>query len=127
MIGDKTASRTAGSGCERNRKQWCECTCTPYKQNTNGTKQCKAINTYSVTGNDVGNVNSYSYLRHEFEEAKSLGKPIIIVYNSFYNKASWLPSYMSDYEENAHPFWKYNALGYKVGDYQYIKAVLGYE
>ena len=127
VIGDKTASRTAGSGCERNRKQWCECTCTPYKQNTNGTKQCKAINTYSVTGNDVGNVNSYSYLRHEFEEAKRLGKPIIIVYNSFYNKASWLPSYMSDYEENAHPFWKYNALGYKVGDYQYIKAVLGYE
>lgn len=127
VIGDKTASRTAGSGCERNRKQWYECTCTPYKQNTNGTKQCKAINTYSVTGNDVGNVNSYSYLRHEFEEAKSLGKPIIIVYNSFYNKASWLPSYMSDYEEDAHPFWKYNALGYKVGDYQYIKAALGYE
>ena len=127
VIGDKTASRTAGSGCERNKKQWYECTCTPYKQNINGTKQCKAINTYSVTGNDVGNVNSYSYLRHEFEEAKSLGKPIIIVYNSFYNKASWLPSYMSDYEEDAHPFWKYNALGYKVGDYQYIKAALGYE
>ena len=34
---------------------------------------------------------------------------------------------MSDYEEDAHPFWKKNAFGVKVGDYQYIKKALGYE
>ena len=127
IIGDKTASRTAGSGCQRNVKQWYECTCTPYKQNNNGAKQCKAINTYTSTSDDVGNVNSYSYLRHEFEEAKKLGKPIIIVYNSLYNKDSWLPSYMRGYEDDAHPFWKHNTLGDIVGDYQFIKAALGYE
>lgn len=127
VIGDKTASRTAGSGCQRNSKQWYECTCTPYKQNVNGAKQCKAINTYAANGDDVGNVNTYSYLRHEFEQAKKRGKTIIIVYNSVYNKSSWLPSYMSDYEDDAHPFWKYNAYGDKVGDYQYIKAALGYD
>ena len=64
VIGDKTSSRTAGSGCQRNSKQWYECTCTPYKQNVNGAKQCKAINTYAANGDDVGNVNTYSYLRH---------------------------------------------------------------
>jgi hypothetical protein len=34
---------------------------------------------------------------------------------------------MSEYEEVAHPFWKKNDAGKKVGDYQYIKKALGYE
>ena len=34
VIGDKTASRTAGSGCERNKKTQYECTCTPYNSLT---------------------------------------------------------------------------------------------
>ena len=107
IIGDKTASRTAGSGCQRNFKHWHECTCTPYKQNVNGAKMCKVYDTIGA-GENVGSINSYSYLRHEFEQAKKRKKPIIIVYNSFYNKSSWLPSYMTDYEDDAQPFWIYN-------------------
>ena len=38
IIGDKTALRTAGSGCQRNHKEWYNCVCTPYKQNANGSK-----------------------------------------------------------------------------------------
>ncbi len=43
IVGDKTASRTAGSGCERAVKTQYECTCTPYKQNTNGKKHVKFL------------------------------------------------------------------------------------
>ena len=35
-------------------------------------------------------------------------------------------SYMKGYEDKAHPFWKYNANYEKVGDYEYIKEVLGF-
>jgi len=34
---------------------------------------------------------------------------------------------MSNYESEAQPFWKKNANGEKVGNYEYIKQVLGYE
>ena len=34
---------------------------------------------------------------------------------------------MKGYEQQAHPFWKRNVLGEKVGDYQYIKEALGYQ
>ena len=126
VVGDKTASRTAGSGCERNKKQRWECYCTPYKQNKNGSKECKVYSTSTPAADgDVGNINSYSYLRHEFEQAKKKDKPIIILYNSSICKPSWLPSYMNGYEDDAHPFWKYEN-GKKVGDYEYIKEVLGF-
>ena len=126
VVGDKTASRTAGSGCERNNKEWWQCTCTPYKQNKNGVKNCKVYSTSTPAADgDVGNINSFSYLRHEFEQAKKKGKPIIIVYNSTRHESSWLPSYMNGYEDDAHPFWKYEN-GKKVGDYEYIKGVLGF-
>ena len=36
VIGDKTASRTAGSSCMRHKLPQYQCTCTPYKHNTNG-------------------------------------------------------------------------------------------
>ena len=39
----------------------------------------------------------------------------------------WLPSYMNGYEQDVHPFWKKNDNGEKVGDYEYIKEVLGFE
>ena len=127
VVGDKTASRTAGSGCERNNKEWWQCTCTPYKKNKNGAKKCKVHSTSSPAADeDVGNINSFSYLRHEFEQAKKKDKPIIIVYNSTRHESSWLPSYMNGYEDDAHPFWKYNANYEKVGDYDYIKEVLGF-
>lgn len=125
VVGDMTKYRTAGNGCERNNKEWWQCYCTPYKQNTNGQKLCK----YSIKNTDwwnVSNINSYSYLRHEFEQAKKKGKPIIIVYNSTRHELSWLPSYMKGYEDKAHPFWKYNDNYEKVGDYVYIKEVLGF-
>ncbi len=128
IVGDKTASRTAGSSCKRNEDGE-GCDCTPYKQNKNGTSTCKIKGgTHTPAADeDLGKINTFSYLEHEFRQAKRKKKTIIIVYNSFYNKSSWLPSYMSEYKDDAHPFWTYNASGDKVGDYQYIKAALGYE
>lgn len=127
VIGDKTASRTAGSGCERNKKNQWECYCTPYKQNTNGTKQCKVYSTSPASGNNVGSINTYSYLRHEFEQAVKSGTNIVIVYNSLNKQPRWLPSYMSDYEDEAQPFWIRNTWGGKSGNYDFIKKALGYE
>ena len=127
VVGDKTASRTAGSGCERNSKEWWQCYCTPYKQNTKGIKLCKVVSASTPGENeDCGNINGYSYLRHEFEQAKKRKNTIIIVYNSTRKETSWLPSYMKGYEDYAKPFWKYDAYGRKVGDYAYIKEVLGF-
>lgn len=127
VVGDMTKSRTAGSGCERATKDQCQCFCTPYKKNVNGTKACKVSNTSSPgEDDDFGNINGYSYLRHEFEQAKKKKKAIIIVYNSLRKETSWLPSYMNGYENYAKPFWKYDTYGRKVGDYSYIKEVLGF-
>ena len=75
----------------------------------------------------MGSINSYSYIRHEFEQAKKRGKKILVLYNSIYKQPKWLPSYMSDYEDVAFPFWTTNAFGDRVGNYQYIKRALGYE
>ena len=128
VVGNKTASRTAGSACERCSKNQNECKCTPYKANPSRQKPCKVRNTISTGPNDnYGCINSCSYLRHEFEQAKKKGKNIIIVYNSFYKQVNWLPDYMQGYENNAHPFWKYDASGKKVGNYVHIKKALGYE
>lgn len=58
---------------------------------------------------------------------KSVKKTIIIIYNSLRKEANWLPSYMKDYETSAEPFWSKNIYGEKVGNYMYIKKVLGYD
>lgn len=126
VVGDRTKYRTAGSNCDRNNKKWYECYCTPYKQNINGKKLCKWTSTSPASDGNVGNINTYSYLRHEFEQAKIKGKPIIIVYNSTRYESSWLPSYMKDYEDNAVPFWLKDTYGNKVGNYSYIKEALGF-
>lgn len=127
VVGDMTGSRTAGSGCERATKGQGQCFCTPYKQNVNGIKTCKIFSTFTPSEDgDVGNINGYSYLRHEFEQAKKKKKTIIIVYNSIRKETNWLPSYMNGYENYAKPFWKYDDYGRKVGDYSYIKEVLGF-
>ena len=69
VVGNKTASRTAGCACERSYKSQNECTCTPYKSNAKGQKPCKITGTITPgANNDVGNINSYSYLRQEFEQ-----------------------------------------------------------
>lgn len=120
VVGDKTASRTAGSSCSRKESN----SCTPYKQNANGSKMCKFTSTTSA-GDDVGNINSYSYLRHEFEQAKKREKSIIVLYNSLYKQSNWLPSYMKNYESDAIPFWT-NSSDEKNGDYVSIKKALGY-
>lgn len=126
VVGDMTGSRLAGSGCERAKKDQDQCTCTPYMKNANGAKTCKVVRTSETSADgDCGNINGYSYLRHEFEQAKKKKKTIIIVYNSTRKESAWLPAYMNGYEEYAKPFWKYNASGNKVGDYAYIKEVLG--
>lgn len=125
IVGDKTSQRTAGSACERNQKEFYNSNCTPYKQNKNGRKRCKVYNITS-DNDDVGNINGYSYLRHEFEQAKKKNKTIIIVYNSMRKEINWLPTYMYGYEACSYPFWKYDANGNKFGDYNYIKEALGY-
>lgn len=128
VIGDKTALRTSGSSCSRARKDQINCSCTPYKQNTNGLKDCKIPFTSTPGLNDdFGNINAYSYLQHEFEQAKKRNKTIIVVYNSTRKEIEWLPSYMSSYDSIAVPFWKIDERGMKVGNYIYIKKALGYE
>ena len=123
IVGDKTTERTAGSSCERNSQF--ACSCTPYKQNTNGTKQCKVLATTTPGENDdVGNINSYSYLKHEFMQAIKKKKQIIIFYNSTRKETNWLPSYMKDYESIAVPFWITNQTGNRIGNYQYLKEAL---
>ncbi|MBR4022303.1 MAG: TIR domain-containing protein [Ruminococcus sp.] len=127
VIGDKTKERTAGSSCQRSNKAWNECSCTPYKQNANGAKICKAYNTSDADNKNVENINTYSYIRHEFEQAQKSNKEIIVVYNSLRNEVHWLPVYMKEYESVAQPFWIIDSNGNKVGDYSYIKEALGYE
>lgn len=127
IVGDKTASRKAGNSCSRATNNQINCRCTPYKQNVNGSKTCKVVQAIPASAEgDVGNINAYSYIQHEFEQAKKRKKPIIVVYNSLRKESNWLPSYMKDYESDAQPFWTKNCRGEKVGDYTYIKQVLGY-
>ena len=127
VVGDKTALRTAGSACRRASNDHMFCNCTPYKQNTNGTKPCKVYFTSTPDENDdVGYINSFSYLKHEFKQAEKRNKKIIVVYNSLRKESEWLPSYMKNYENSARPFWIQNLWGEKVGDYSYIKEVLGF-
>lgn len=81
---------------------------------------------FSGENDDVGCINSYSYLKHEFKQAEKKNKTIIVVYNSLRRESDWLPSYMKNYEDSARPFWTTNYRGDKVGDYSYIKEVLGF-
>lgn len=125
VVGDKTKDRTSGSTCKRMTTSYLSCSCTPYKQNVNGLKMCKYASTRSVGENeDVGMINSYSYLRHEFEQADKKKKRIIIVYNSKNKQETWLPNYMLKYANLAFPFWTENAWGARVGNYQLIKNLL---
>lgn len=128
VVGDKTAIRTAGNTCRR-MTDGALCSCTPYKQNASGSTICKVYGQPTTPGpnDDYGEINSLSYLEHEFRQAQKKRKKIIIVYNSLHKQSNWLPSYMKGHENDAHPFWKYNALGHKVGDYSYIKTALGYD
>lgn len=128
IVGDKSGSRTAGSNCSRVHNDQAVCSCTPYKQNANGTKTCKVYSTSSVgADDDVGEINAYSHLRHEFEQAKKRKRKIIIVYNSLTKQPHWLPSYMQGYDTIAQPFWTRDYWGNKVGNYSFIKKELGYE
>jgi hypothetical protein len=128
IIGDKTANRSAGSACRR-INEGAGCPCTPYKQNANGSTVCKILGPTSTPGadEDLGMINAYSYLKHEFKQAVKKDKEIIILYNSMNKQPGWLPDYMAAYVDYAHPFWTYNANWERVGDYTYIKQVLGYE
>lgn len=126
VIGDKTALRTSGSGCPRITQGQASSTCTPYRKNAGGVKPCEIITRPSTDAPDVSKVNNYSYIRHEFEQARKQGKKIIVVYNSLYRKASWLPSYMKGYESSAVPFWVMNENNNKVGNYAFIKRELGF-
>lgn len=79
VVGDKTGSRTAGSGCERAFKDQSQCTCTPYKQNAAGAKKCKVFSTSTpAEDGDFGNINKLSYLQHEFEQARKKKKQSLL-------------------------------------------------
>lgn len=127
VVGDKTANRTAGAACCRSYLGQVYCTCTPYKANRNGSKPCRVVSTNHSLNGDVGNINTYSYLQHEFEQAKKKNKEIIILYNSTRNETAWLPSYMKGYEDKAMPFWMYNSEWKRVGNYSIIKNALGFD
>jgi len=125
IVGDKTASRTAGSACKRMDGQ---CFCTPYKENIFGIRNCKYDTVeWADPNGDIGYINSWSYIEHEFRQAVRSGKKIIIFYNSTRKESNWLPNYMSEYEDIAMPFWTINQNGYRIGNYQLIKKALGYE
>lgn len=127
VVGDKTAIRTAGAACYRSLLEQKDSSCTPYKNNRNGSKPCRVTSTSPSLNGDVGSINSYSYLRHEFEQAKKKNKEIIILYNSTRNETAWLPSYMKGYEDKAKPFWTYNSEKKKIGNYAIIKNALGFD
>ena len=125
IVGNKTKYRKSGSQCGLINRTY---HCTPYKYNVNGSKICNHSSYQSFYQKDVDEVNDNSYLQHEFEQAKYKNKKIVIFYNSTRYESDWLPSYMHGYENCAVPFWKINSYyGYKVGDYETIKRVLGYE
>lgn len=127
IVGDKTASRTAGCACDRLKTECFACYCTPYKENAKGRVPCKALFVrYPGENEDLGEINSYSYLKHEFLQAKRKNKKIVVLYNSLNKQSSWLPSYMADYELSAKPFWVLDENGNRIGDYAYIKEALGF-
>lgn len=121
IIGDKTKNRTAGSTCSGPGSF-----CTPYKQNRNGISFCKFLSTSPATV-DVGNVNNYSFIEHEYRQAIFKNKQIYIFYNSLNNMCSWLPNYMDNSCFSAYPFWIYNSSMEKYGNYQLVKSLLGYD
>lgn len=128
VVGNKTADRVAGSECFRASMEQFQCNCTPYKQNANGKKSCKVSSTFTPSDTeDIGNINSFSYLKHEFMQAKKKNKTIIIVYNSLRNESNWLPSYMEDYKSFAKPFWVVDNYGRRVGNYSLLKDALGFK
>ena len=126
VVGNRTALRTAGSSCGKAHNSiWC----TPYKNNANGSKFCDRSYGYNYLfgySNDVNPVNSYSYLRHEFEQAKAKNKEIVILFNSTRYEYSWLPSYMKGFESRSFPFWNMGWNNNWVPNYQMIKRELGY-
>lgn len=127
IIGDKTALRTAGGICRR-YSEGVGCSCTPYKQNAKGMYTCKWDMVKNPGPNDdLGNINTYSYLKHEFLQAKKRRKPMVLVYNSLYKQPNWLPDYMREYESEACAFWTRDFFGNRVGNYFYIKKALGYD
>ncbi len=124
VVGDKTASRTAGSNCKRNIREQNQCTCTPYKHNVNGTQPCKVKSTTTAPKDgDVGCINRYSYLRHEYEQAVKKNKKLAVLYNATIKEPHWLPNYMKQCEDIARPFWTEIENG-RIGNYDYIKQVL---
>lgn len=53
--------REAGSNCSRVKTNNNNCSCTPYKQNSNGATTCRVAQTVPAIDN-VGTINTYSYL-----------------------------------------------------------------
>lgn len=111
VVGDKTKTRDAGSTCKLASDPLFsilsilpyyidKIECTPYKRNASGSVCCKKTASDVCDDNaseDVRCINNFSFLQHEFEQAKHKGKKIVIIYNSSRKEEKWLPSYMREY------------------------------
>lgn len=80
VIGDKTASRMAGCNCSRMTKIGWSANVLHVTKKTNGLKPCK-VYMLNYDEYNVSRINSYSYIRHKFEQAKKRKKSIIVIYN----------------------------------------------
>lgn len=114
IVGYKTKDRDAGSTCKLASNPLFSIfsmfpinniECTPYKRNASGSVYCKKTASDVCDDNaseDVCCINNFSFLQHEFEQAKHKqakhkGKKIVIIYNSSRKEEKWLPSYMREY------------------------------
>ena len=106
VIGDKTATKTAGE-CD-------EASCSPAYSGQDK-KTCKYSTSPAETTAEggVAGGNKMSYLRHEITKAASAKKSIIVVFNSMLNQTGWIPSWYTTLKDNGSikelwrgPFWK---------------------
>lgn len=118
IVGDRTAARCAGKAC-RNP----DGLCTPYKGNTNGRQLCKYPYAQTDRSGNVGAINQYSYLEHEWRQAVQREKNIAIIFNSSRLENKWLPKYMTECTYMSLPFWKYE-FNEKKPNYENIKNLI---
>lgn len=114
VIGDNTAAKSAGT-CDG-------VSCSPYKSGQNK-KSCNKI-IEQIFDTSIKDECRMSYVECEIKTALAKRKTIIVVYNSFYQKESWLPSYLKGKAKCYVPFWKKDINGNTQDCYQDIKGYL---
>ena len=108
VVGDKTALRTAGSACKRSGNDQGSCNCTPYKQNTNGTKPCMYDAPHCIFnyhGND--HVIEYNKIHDAVKECLDM--------DAIYTRNEYVPQWRGSVIKNNYI---YNIGIYPVGEYK---------